>query len=173
MNAIRTSYNYKKKKVLLDVIKEVARSEIDYKRFDEAIMKYDEFTGDRVCKLVATDSRSLKLILKDYPELPDVQSVYHWRMENPSFSEKFHLARCAQAQMVIDEILELADDPANCEPEILNWAKERIKARQWMATRLIPKIYGDKLQTEHSVNESTKEVVKRVADINKEAEKDY
>ena len=173
MQTVRTSYNYKKKKIRLDAIKEAQVSEVEYAKFSEGVMAYDELVANKVCRLIASDSRPLVQIIGGDPDLPTPNTIYQWRLDYPAFAAKFHAARCAQAQIVIDEILLLVDDPANCEPEILNWCKERVKARQWMAARLIPKIYGDKIQTEHSVSESTKEVVKRVADINKENEKAF
>jgi len=135
------------KKLTLDV----QASEIEYNKIYGDIMSYNQFLADKVCRLVATDTRPLKDILKSDPSLPHVNTVYMWRLDNSDFRDKFLDARRAQAQIIIDEILELADDPANCEPEVLGWSKERIKTRQWLATKLLPKIYGEKQQTESTV----------------------
>jgi hypothetical protein len=160
MSVCRISYNSKKKKILLDVIRDAKLSEIEYAKFSEGVVAYDEFIANKVCRLIASDARPLKTIVDEHPDLPAINTFYHWRVDYPAFAAKFHDARCAQAQIVIDEILLLVDDPANCEPEILNWCKERIKARQWMASRLIPKIYGDKQHTDTSVTIKHEETLK-------------
>lgn len=50
-------------------------------------------------------------------------------------------AKRLSAEMYADEIVEIAD--TELDPQV---AANRIKARQWVASKLLPKIYGEKLQ---------------------------
>jgi len=109
----------------------------------------------KVCTVISVDARSLKQICASNPDFPDEKIIHRWRVYYPAFAKNFNAAKKCQAQILVDEIIELVDDPANCEPEILNWSKSRVSARQWLATKLLPKIYGDKQQVETVTTENT------------------
>ena len=105
----------------------------------------------KICTTIATDPRPLKQICESNPDFPAEYVIHRWRVFYPVFGRNFNVAKKCQAQLLIDEILEIMDDPANCEPEILNWAKQRVDVRKWMAVKLLPKIYGDKQQSDVTV----------------------
>ena len=131
---------------------DVLDSEKEYKLFCEKYMIYNEFLANKVLRLIATDPRPLRDLIRENPDLPSVGTIYSWRIDSDDFRERFMDAKAAQAQIVIDEILELSDDPANCETDILNWSKTRIETRKWLATKLIKHVYGNKVQSEVTVN---------------------
>jgi hypothetical protein len=77
---------------------------------------------------------------------------------HPEFAEQYARARELQAERFADDIIEIADDKSEDvygELEMPNSvavarAKLRIDSRKWIASKLLPKKYGDKLQTEVS-----------------------
>jgi hypothetical protein len=80
---------------------------------------------------------------------------------NEAFRTKYTLAREAQADALFDDMLDIADDgrndwmeKRNADGECIGWQENgealrrsdlRIKTRQWMASKLLPKKYGEKL----------------------------
>jgi hypothetical protein len=85
--------------------------------------------------------------------------------QNEAFGQQYARAREAQAEYLVDEIVEIADDGTNdymairdSEGEIAGWRENgeyiqrsrlRVDARKWAASKLAPKKYGDKQVHEH------------------------
>jgi hypothetical protein len=143
---------------------------------------YTDELADLICSRVATHPIGLPKLCAMFDDMPSHETINVWRYERKQFSDKYAQAKVFQAELMAEELIELASSKAYYHDAQGN---ERVDAGhvasqallvntiKWHASKLAPKIYGDKLQTEHSVNESTKEVVKRVADINKASEKEY
>ncbi|OCP36746.1 hypothetical protein [Ensifer sp. LC163] len=114
---------------------------------------------DTICERIATGA-SLKAIC-EADDMPAQSTVFKWLSEKPDFSERYARAREAQADALFDEILSIADDGRNdwmekvsAEGESIGWRENgeavrrsqlRVEARKWMAGKLRPKKYGEKL----------------------------
>lgn len=93
-------------------------------------------------------------------DTPAVSSVMLWLNLYPEFSEQYARARELQAEYHIDAIIEIADDATNdymltrhgpqLNSEHINRSRLRIDTRKWVASKLAPKKYGDKLDMNHS-----------------------
>jgi hypothetical protein len=121
----------------------------------------DELALDICTKLA--EGMSLRSIC-DIEGMPAVSTVCKWLNEKPSFSEQYAQARKIQAELMADELLDIADDGRNDwmlikrgkeEIEVVN--KEaiqrsalRVDTRKWIASRLLPKKFGDKVTQEHT-----------------------
>lgn len=143
---------------------------------------YTPELADRICQLVATNTCGLDELCDTYDFMPDESSVRLWRFKHVQFSLKYAQAKMFQAELLAEQIHKLSasvltyhDSEGNerIDSGSVALARLRVDSIKWHASKLAPKIYGDKLQTEHNINDSTKEVVKRVADINKENEKAF
>lgn len=122
-----------------------------------------------VCERIA-NGESLRQILEE-ESMPASSTVFKWLSEDAGFSEQYARAREAQADALFDEILEIADDGRNDwmerknqDDESIGWRENgeamrrsqlRVDARKWMASKLQPKKYGDKLELNHSGSIST------------------
>lgn len=121
---------------------------------------YTEETADKICDGLA-DARSLRSICSD-PDMPSQSMVFRWLADEryASFRERYARAREAQADAIFDEMLDIADDGSNdwmerrredgsvdevVNHEHISRSKLRVDARKWMAGKLRPKVYGDKL----------------------------
>jgi len=105
---------------------------------------YTEKLSDEICGRI-TNGESLSAICRE-PAMPAPSSVFKWLREHPSFSERYAIARQEQADTLADQITAIADDltgdPAR--------DRLRIDARKWIASKLKPKAYGDKVDMTHS-----------------------
>lgn len=79
--------------------------------------------------------------------MPSVATVYSWLQTNQEFLDRYIVARNEQADTLADEIIDLADDATN---EGVAKARLQVDARKWVAAKLKPKKYGDKLTNEHT-----------------------
>lgn len=114
------------------------------------------YTKDKAAEICArlTDGESLKSICRD-PNMPDIKTVYLWMGQNESFLHQYARAREDQADTLADEIQDIADTKpaqvvddkgiARVDSGHVNWMRLRIDSRKWVAAKLKPKKYGDRI----------------------------
>lgn len=104
------------------------------------------------------DGESLRTICAD-DDMPARSTVFRWLARNNEFSDQYARAREEQADAIFDEILDIADDARNdwmerrgeddagwvANGEHIQRSRVRIDARKWMAGKLRPKKYSDKV----------------------------
>jgi hypothetical protein len=100
---------------------------------------------------------SLNSITRD-PVMPVLSTVYLWLLRHPDFSENYVRAREEQAETYADEIVALADEEpvqvvddkgvGRVDSAWVTWQKNRVDARKWVASKLKPKRYGERVQHE-------------------------
>jgi len=75
--------------------------------------------------------------------------VLRWIRTDEEFAAKWNHAVQAQAAMMQDQIIEIADAPMASSLD-LDHAKLKIETRQWIMSKTHPAQYGTKVQTSHS-----------------------
>lgn len=120
--------------------------------------EFSQEIADIICERLA-GAQSLRSICLD-ENMPGQTTVFRWLADDryEYFRKQYARAREAQADAIFDEILDIADDGSNDymgEDEKYNGdavqrSRLRVDARKWMAGKLQPKKYGDKLDLEHS-----------------------
>jgi hypothetical protein len=152
--------------------------------------KYNPEIAQLICERVATHDVGLRRLTDMYDDLPDKVTINIWRRKHEEFRSQYAQAKREQIEFLTEDILEIADDSRNDFMESLkeseqgtawrvngdhiNRCKLRVDTRKWLASKLAPKIYGDKLLNEVSASAvSVEEIAQRVAEINKQSEKDY
>ena len=88
--------------------------------------------------------------------MPSAGLVCQWLAEDRAFCEQYTRARERQADGFFDEIVDIADTEEDPQK-----ARVRIDARKWVAGKMRPKVYGEKLDLEHSGSLAV-ETIKRV-----------
>lgn len=113
---------------------------------------YSQEIADALCEKLA-EGESLRKICSA-EGMPSKSSVFRWLGQNEEFRDQYARARESQADSLFDDVLSIADqyDNAqdNADVEHIQRAKLRIDARKWMAGKLRPKVYGEKLDVEHT-----------------------
>jgi hypothetical protein len=114
--------------------------------------------------------------------------VFRWLGDDryAKFREQYARAREAQADAIFDEILDIADDGSNdwmerrredgSVDEVVNHehiqrSKLRVDARKWMAGKLAPKKYGEKVQLDHGVTDQAAELIRQGMSAKEAAER--
>jgi hypothetical protein len=111
---------------------------------------------DTICTLIA-EGKSLRAILREREGMPASSTVFKELAADKDFAEQYARAREAQADAIVDEILEIADDGRNdkftdgdgiarTNQEVVARSRLRVDARKWMAGKLRPKVYGEKME---------------------------
>lgn len=114
--------------------------------------------ADKIC-LRLSQGESLRVICFD-EDMPNASTVHAWVLEDKEgFSKKYAYARNIQAEVMFDEILEIADDGSNDlmtitkgnvsynveDKEVTNRSRLRVDSRKWYLSKVLPKKFGDKM----------------------------
>lgn len=146
---------------------------------------YTKEMASRICELVATHDMGLTRLYQTYPDIPEKTTINRWRVRHPEFRIQYAQAKAQQLEFLTEDILEIADDATNDwmewhgkENDCLGWkfngehvqrSRVRIDTRKWLASKLAPKIYGDKLNQEtNTPSETLAKIRELVDDLNKE-----
>jgi hypothetical protein len=120
---------------------------------------FTQEVADKLCVRMA-DGESLRTILRE-PGMPSLSMVFRWLEKNEAFREQYALARKVQAQLWVDEIIEISDDTSKdftvdkngnevVNGEAIARSRLRVDTRKWIACKVLPKIYGDKIDHNHT-----------------------
>lgn len=123
---------------------------------------FSDEIADAICEQLS-EGKSLVSICRA-EGMPCTSTVFKWLKQNQSFMDSYALAREAQADALFDESLDIADDGRNdwmasnaegdegwrANGENIQRSRLRIDTRKWMAGKLRPKKYGEKIEHEHS-----------------------
>jgi len=106
---------------------------------------YSNLLVSEICEQLS-EGKSLRSICKA-KKLPSCSTIFLWLSKYPEFSEQYARAREAQADYLVDEIIGIADEPVLSSEQVAR-NRLRVDARKWMAAKLRPKKYGDKIEHE-------------------------
>ena len=104
--------------------------------------KYSEELVSEICRLLS-EGESLRQIC-EREDMPARSTVNKWLAQKREFADQYARARERQADYYADEMVHLADTA-----EDVNKARLQIDTRKWIAAKLLPKKYNDRLVTEH------------------------
>lgn len=123
---------------------------------------YTDKIAEEICFRIAS-GESLRSVCRD-DHMPDKHTVLNWLFSNkhPEFEEKYRLARAMQAEGYAEEICDIADNASNdwmerndpdnpgytLNGEYYQRSRLRVDARKWVASKLLPKKYGERTLTE-------------------------
>lgn len=108
---------------------------------------YAEGVLDAICARMVS-GESIRQICDDR-DMPSRTAVLQACAANEEFAASIARARELQQDAIADEIVDMADMATVEDHQVV---KLRIWARQWRASKLHPKKYGDRIQTDATVN---------------------
>jgi len=119
-------------------------------------LEFTQEIADIICDRIM-DGESLRSIARD-PTMPTKTSVLKWLIRVPSFATQYARAREVQADGMVDEMLDISDDAQNDwmtkrglqvpDNEAIQRSKLRIDTRRWVASKMRPKKYGERVGTD-------------------------
>ena len=141
-------------------------------------MAYEQAVADAICARLAEGESVVSICRGD--GMPSKAELYRWLASevNANFRDKYARAKEIGIERMADEIAEIADsgsndwmaanDPDNpgyrLNGEHVQRSRLRVDTRKWLLSKLIPKKYGDKIETTHEVGESVTKIVRDVID---------
>lgn len=118
---------------------------------------YTPALAEEICETIACSEMGLKKLCNEHQHWPDKKTILKWVIKYPEFSHQYARAKALQIEAIVDEVLEIADDKSqdsivdddgkvSYDHEHINRSRLRIDTRKWLASKLAPKIYGDKIK---------------------------
>lgn len=119
--------------------------------------EYSEDMAIDICSRLASGEPLVRICRDE--SMPHVSTVYRWIAANDTFRDMYARAREDQADTLADEIIDISDesrldkiidDDGNerIDSEYVARSRLRVDARKWVAAKLKPKKYGEKLTQE-------------------------
>jgi len=107
------------------------------------------------------EGESLRSICRD-DAMPALSTVFRWLVGDREFQEQYARAMDARAMLLAEEILEISDDSSGdavtdpetgairMDAEFVARSRLRVDSRKWLAARMSPRKYGDKITQKHT-----------------------
>lgn len=114
---------------------------------------YSDELAKEICDTIASSSKGIKKLCSENAHWPNKDTIFTWLKNNGDFSDQYIKAKRCQIEIFIDDILDIADDSTQdsvvneqgnriCNNEFIARSKLRIDTRKWLASKLVPKVYG-------------------------------
>lgn len=126
---------------------------------------YTPELADRICAQLAS-GLSLRSVSKA-EDMPSCVTMFAWMRKHPEFLKQYGMAKAEAADAMVEEMLDIADDGTNDWMEIhdkegecvgykvngehVQRSRLRVDTRKWIAAKLKPKKYGEKVDVNHGV----------------------
>lgn len=124
--------------------------------------EYTQELADRICAQLA-EGKSLRTVCKA-EDTPSTVTVFSWLRTRPEFLNQYTRAKEEAADALAEEMLDIADEGSNDwmaihdgenvgyrqNGEAVNRSRLRVDTRKWIAAKLKPKKYGDKVDLAHT-----------------------
>ncbi len=118
-------------------------------------MAFNQVAADAVCAMLE-DGKSLRAACRELELTPS--TVLQWSKDNADFQKQYTCARETGYKLLADEIIDIADEKEvqvrydgedttlDLSPTAIARNRLRVDTRKWMLSKMLPKIYGDKLE---------------------------
>lgn len=142
---------------------------------------YSPELADLICARIA-DGESLRTICRA-EDLPCKTTIFMWLRKYPEFLNQYTRAKEESADALVEEMLDIADDAQNdwmeklggdgdvtayqLNGEHVQRSRVRIETRKWIASKLKPKKYGEKVTQEISGPNGAPIQTEEVSDLEK------
>lgn len=119
---------------------------------------YTQELADKICAQLAQGDSMRTVCVAD--DMPAMTTMFRWLREKPEFKQQYEKAKEEAADALAEDMLDIADDASNdwmvvhrkddsegwqLNGEHVQRSRLRIDTRKWIAAKLKPKKYGDKL----------------------------
>ncbi|HEU5366666.1 MAG TPA: hypothetical protein VFU62_14105 [Hanamia sp.] len=132
---------------------------------------YTQELANEICETIQCTSKGIKRLCKEHEHWPSHNTIYRWLSTYSEFNDRYARAKRQQIEVLVDEILSIAEDSSNdymmnedgklvVNHEHIQRSRLRIDTIKWLAAKLCPRIYGDRIQVDNTNDEAAKEIAR-------------
>lgn len=133
---------------------------------EETQEEYRQRIMDVVCGVTAESTLGIQRICKTLREddatFPACRTIRTWMAENAEMLAQYARAKEHQLHILAEQIVEISDDDSYDEiftdegkrmmnAEFVARSKLRVDSRKWVLSKLMPKVYGDKIEIDNNI----------------------
>lgn len=100
---------------------------------------YTQSLADKICQELSM-GKSMRTVCKP-ASMPNPATIFRWLRTKPEFCNQYEKAKQEAADAMVDDMLDIADDL----DENPQSRRIRVDTRKWIASKLKPRKYGDKI----------------------------
>lgn len=112
---------------------------------------YTQDLADKICEYIGNGSSMRSICLLE--SMPEMQTIWRWLREKPSFSEQYNKATVERAEAHNESLLDFGDAAIELAQEVdpkasgavVQAYKLKADNLKWSMSKMKPKKYGDKL----------------------------
>lgn len=152
---------------------------------------YNLKLGTRICDLVATHTEGLKHLCAQFDWMPVRDTINEWRWKHNEFAVMYTKAKLSQAELMAEDCIDIADDGTHdtilktnnngeeyeiANAEWINRSRLRVDTRKWIASKLLPRMYGEhnKIESLEGQNEALRAELRELRDkLDAQNKKEY
>ena len=106
--------------------------------------------ADRIC-VELCEGKNLGQVCR-MDGMPSPGTVYTWLQRHAEFAEKYAQARKIQAEVLVTQLLDLADEDViegdRSDSARVNQQRLKLDTRKWYVSKVLPKLYGERVEEE-------------------------
>lgn len=138
---------------------------------------YTKELADEICTQIS-EGKSVRTIVNN-EDMPSSSTIYRWLLDEDKkeFWEQYERARNIQAELMFEELLEIADDGTNdtylkenndgstfeaTNTDVIARSRLRVDTRKWYLSKVLPKKFGEKID----MTTNGKEIPQPIMNIN-------
>jgi hypothetical protein len=123
--------------------------------------EFSQALFDRICERIATggDNSSLRVICSE-TGMPDRATFNKWRKRTPELQAQYDAASEDQKDTFFEEMIHIADTETDAAK-----ARNRIEARKWAWSRMDRGRFGDKVDSNITVDGKIETITRRIVDV--------
>src|SRR5688572_31412912 len=115
--------------------------------------RYNAEIAVRICERIATSPVAM-IHICEAPDMPSTSTLFRWLNDHPEFREMYVLAKEMQVELLLEQCLEIVDDDSRdlietkdgrmlINTAVLRRHKMQVDFRKWLASKLLPRKYGN------------------------------
>ncbi len=137
---------------------------------------YNLALAKKICRAISSSTDSLSKICFRNKDFPLRDTIWEWRLDHPEFADMYNHAKRTQADLLAEEILAISDDASgdimineNTGREVMNSeyvarSRLRVDTRKWIACKLLPKVYGERVTQDTNITFTQEDWLKEMKD---------
>ena len=131
----------------------------------ETTEQYRQRIVDMACEVLENTEQGLdricKAFQKDDETFPDETTIRRWLKESDELAKQYAGAKENQVEKLVEQIIEISDDDSldiafteegkqYIDQQHIQRSRLRVDSRKWIASKLKPRKYGDRITNEHT-----------------------
>lgn len=132
---------------------------------------YNDEIANEILETISSTPKSVRQLCREKENWPERVTIYRWTLKHKEFGSQYAQAKARQVDWFVEEALDIAYDGsldtyidekgnARCDNEWVQRSRLKVDTLKWYASKLAPRVYGEKIQIEKKILSEDPEIKK-------------